>query len=592
MKRLLLAVGILLLCLIGCQPKATYEPDFILADGYLLQGDCISATVIGEGDLPISDFLQTNESVTVFADSTADRFAQGLDAKIPLRAGENRMVLRFSDGNREKEYDLYITCIAIRGFSVTIVNPEKTYHIGEAFDKSTIKVLAVTEDGKEMEITQYEPEYEFSSLGKSTVGIELDGYYESISVTVTEEYHPVLDRNASADGVFYEMTDTEAILINGSERTGFFAVPSSVFFEDREYPVTEIAPLAFEGAFLTTVQIPESIRKIGDEAFSGCKDLAWVEMPETLDAIGSFAFSDCVSLESIEIPEGVTEIKIGTFEDCASLARVILPKGLQTIGERAFYGCTALETLRFPETLDTIGREAFRYCREFSTAVVENLSVLGDEAFADCDALTVFACGDIETIGANVFPVHTELTVYMRAGSMLLLEADRVGADCVFMKNGEKSVVSVPVEFPIEWDYPYDETLILSLTDGKMSILSDYTVSYPKDACGYLPITLEAEDFSYAFEIFIVYTEDLALDTDTRGVRYDLDPATGRATLVYVPDWVKPSDIYHPEKEGLFLVPTTLWRDDGMYVVTDIEDGVFENVQNVTDVLIPKLTND
>jgi hypothetical protein len=187
MKRLLLAVGILLLCLIGCQPKATYEPDFILADGYLLQGDCISATVIGEGDLPISDFLQTNESVTVFADSTADRFAQGLDAKIPLRAGENRMVLRFSDGNREKEYDLYITCIAIRGFSVTVVNPEKTYHIGEAFDKSTIKVLAVTEDGKEMEITQYEPEYEFSSLGKSTVGIELDGYYESISVTVTEE---------------------------------------------------------------------------------------------------------------------------------------------------------------------------------------------------------------------------------------------------------------------------------------------------------------------------------------------------------------------------------------------------------------------
>ncbi len=592
MKRFLLLTAVCLLCLIGCQPKTTYEPDFILADGYLLQGDRICATVIGEGDLPISDFLQTNETVTIFADATADRFAQGPDAKIPLQAGENRMVIRFSNGKQEKEYDLHITCIAIRGFSVTILDPDKTYHIGEAFDKNTISVVAMTKDGEELEITQYEPEYEFSSLGKSTVGIELDGYYESFSVMVTEEYRPVLDQNAFADGVYYEIEENTAVLLNATEKRGFFAVPRSVFFENREYPVAAIAPLAFEGTAITTVHVPDGVRTIGDEAFTGCKELEWIEMPETMASIGAFAFSDCISLQSIEIPDGITEIKLGTFDDCASLTRVLLPDGLQTIGERAFYGCTALETLRFPDTLAVIEKEAFRNCRSFSTVVVENLQALGDETFAGCESLSVFAVGDIQNVGERIFPEHTSLTVYMRAGSLLLLQADLVGADTVFMKNGEKAVVSLPVEFPIETDYPYDETLILSLSDGNMSILSDYTVSYPKDACGYLPVTIEAEDFSHTFEIFIVYTEDLALDTDTRGVRYDLDPATGKATIVSVPDWVKPSDIYRPEKEGLFLVPTTLWRDDGMYVVTDIADGVFDEVRNVTDIFIPRLTKE
>lgn len=592
MKRLLLLIALCLCCLIGCNPKPTYEPDFTLADGYHLQDDRISATVIGEGDLPLSDFLRTNEAVTVFADSTADRFAQGADARIPLQAGENRMVIRFSNGRQEKEYDLHIRCIAIQGFSVTILDPEKTYHIGEAFDKNTVSVVVLTKDGESLEITQYEPEYEFSSLGKSTVGIELDGYYESFSVMVTEEYRPGLDGNASADGVQYEIEEDTAVLLRATDKTGFFAVPSAVFFEEREYPVTAIAPLAFEGAAITSLQIPESVRTIGDEAFSGCKELEWIEMPETLTSIGPFAFSDCLSLQSIEIPDGITEIRNGTFDDCTALSRIALPEGLEIIGERAFYGCTALETVRFPKTLRIIGQEAFRKCRAFSTAVVENLTAIGDEAFAECESLSVFAAGDIETIGKRIFPEHTDLTVYMRAGSVLLLEADLVGADCVFMKNGETSIVSLPVEFPIEREYPYDETLILSLDDGKMTVLSDYTVSYPKDACGYLPITLEADGFTHTFTIFIVYTEDIALDTDTRGVRYDLDPATGKATLVYVPEWVKRSDIYQPQQEGLFLVPTTLWRDDGMYVVTDIAENVFDHVQNVTDVYIPRLTKE
>lgn len=592
MKKILSALLLLTVLLVSCEKREAYQPVFTLAEGYTLQDDRITATVIGAGDLTVSDFLQTSDTVTIFADSTGDRYVQGLDAKLPLKAGENRMVIRFHNGEQETEYDLHITCITIRGFSVTVTKPERTYHIGEVFDKTSITVTAVAEDGKTLEITEYEPEYEFSSLGKSTVGIELDGYYESFSVMVTEEYRPVLDENGYADGVYYEIDENTAMLASAAEKEGFFAVPASVVKDGKEYPLTAIAPLAFEGAGVTSVQIPDGVKTIGDEAFSGCKALEWVEMPDEMTSIGAFAFSDCTALFSIDIPEGITKIGVGTFRNCTSLVRAVLPETLTAIEERAFSGCTALTGIDLPSALSVIEASAFENCKALSTVIVENASKIGDRAFAGCEALTVFAAGDIETIGSAIFPENTELSVYMRAGSMLLLEADSAGAESVFMKEGEYAVVSLPIEFPIEEDYPYDETLILHLADGKMKALSDYTVSYPKDACGYLEAVITAEDFTHTFTVFIVYTEDIALDTDTRGVRYELDAATGKATLVYVPAWVKKSEIYQPETEGLFLVPTTLWREDGMYVVTTVEDGAFEGSQNVKNVFIPKLTKE
>ncbi|MBQ8496188.1 MAG: leucine-rich repeat domain-containing protein [Clostridia bacterium] len=592
MKKMLLFFLLCTLIFVSCGKKENYTPDFTLAEGYTLKDERITATVIGAGDLPLSSFLMTKEKVTVFADSTGDRYVQGLDASVPLKAGENHMVLRFSNGTYEREYNLDITCITLRSFSVTVTDPDKTYHIGERFDRNTIRVVGITQDGKEIEITQYEPEYEFSSLGKSTIGIELDGHYESFSVMVTEEYRPVLDANGYADGIHYEMSETEATLLNASETEGFFAVPSVVTLNAKEYPVTAIAPLAFEGTEITSIQIPDTVHRIGDEAFSGCRTLTWVEMPESMKEIGKHCFADCISLMSIAIPDGIVVIGDGTFRGCEALTRVVLPKSLTTIGERAFFGCKSLETIKFPNELSVIEASAFENCKSLSSVIAQTLQNLGNRAFFGCDALTVFAAGDIENIGTDIFPENTKLTVYMRAGSMLLMEADKIGADTVFMKNGEYHVVSLPIEFPIESDYPYHETLILRLQDGRMKELSDYTVSYPKDACGYLEAVIEAEDFSYTFTVFIVYTEDIALDTDTRGVRYELDTMTRRATLVCAPVWVRKSDIYEPEQEGLFLVPTTLWREDGMYVVTDIAEGAFDEAQNVQNIFIPRLTED
>ena len=595
MKRIIFALflAILLISTVSCKKANTYTPTFTLAEGYTLNGDLISATVIGEGALRVRDFLITSDAVTVFKGSSSDQYVQGLDAEIPLTLGKNRMVIRFSDGTHEKEYDFEINCISIRSFTVTVTDPDKTYHIGEQFDKSTVRVMAIAEDGSEFEVTQYTPEYEFSSLGKGTVSIELDGCYESFSVMVTEEYKPDLDSNHTADGVSYLLTENEAILFDARSKEGFFAVPASVTANGREYPVTEIADSAFSSSWITGLQIPESVRRIGSDAFYECIALEWVEMPLGMESIGERAFYGCESLISVEIPEGVTELRSSAFRNCKALERITLPSSLQTIADRVFRECISLSAIQIPQSVRIIDNEAFHSCKDLSTIVVENLDRLGSNAFAYCAELEFFCIGNVENIGSEIFKESKKVTVYAPQSSAILKTAMNEGVkNTVSLRDSEYHIVSLPTEFAIEEEYPYDKTLILFLKEGKMKALSDYTVDYPKDACGYLEATIREENFSHTFLIFISYTEEVAFDTDSRGVLYHLDSVTGKATLLQTPEWVRTSSVYQPKTDGLFLVPTTLWRENKMYVVVLVEENAFDQTKNIKKVFTPILTKD
>ena len=584
--------SILLICTLSYKKANEYQPEFILAEGYVLNGDLISGTVIGEGNLRVRDFLLSSDAITVFKGSSTEEFVQGLDAKIPLISGKNKMVIRFSNGKQEKEYDLEINCIAIQSFSVIVKNPEKTYHIGETFDKSTITVLAITEDGMEMEVEQYTPEYEFSALGQNLVTIELDGFFESFFVNVTDEYLPTLDAGNTADGVLYHVADDHAILMNAQDQEGFFAVPSSVIANGKELPVTQIASNAFSSSWITGILIPDSVKIIGNEAFSECLGLEWVEMPVEMESIGYRAFYGCEYLTSIEIPEGITELKSATFQNCKALDFIILPSSLQKISDRVFKECVSLSGIQLPSNLQIISTEAFHSCKKLSTVIVENLRELGNNAFAYCEKLNFFCIGNVETVGNGIFTESKNVTVYAPLSASILQKALSEGVKAVAVKENEYTVASLPVEFPIEQKYPYHETLLICFSQGKMTEINDYTVTYPKDACGYLEATISKDDFSHTFTIFISYTEEITIDTDSRGVLYSLDLVTGKATLLKAPEWVMPSDVYNPETDGLFIVPTTLWYDGLMYVVVYVEDNAFEQTQNAENIFIPILTKE
>ena len=55
-------------------------------------------------------------------------------------------------------------------------------------------------------------------------------------------------------------------------------------------------------------EIPDSVISIGDNAFSGCNNIARVTIPDSVTSIGDFSFSFCGKLTGIVIPKSVTSI--------------------------------------------------------------------------------------------------------------------------------------------------------------------------------------------------------------------------------------------------------------------------------------------
>lgn len=113
--------------------------------------------------------------------------------------------------------------------------------------------------------------------------------------------------------------------------------------------------------------IPESVTEIEPRVFSCC-DIESVEFPDSLRIIGEGAFSHCDKLKSIKFGNGIE--KIGSQNDdegcffayCTELEEIEFPPSLKYLGQNAFYGCKNLKRVRFNDGLMVIDKDAFNYC--------------------------------------------------------------------------------------------------------------------------------------------------------------------------------------------------------------------------------------
>ena len=82
---------------------------------------------------------------------------------------------------------------------------------------------------------------------------------------------------------------------------------------------------------LVSIDIPNSIKSVGDRAFEDCKSLVSVTIPNSVTSIGMHAFEGCKNLTSIIIPNNITEISYSAFFDCEKLTSIIIGNHVKTI---------------------------------------------------------------------------------------------------------------------------------------------------------------------------------------------------------------------------------------------------------------------
>ena len=196
-----------------------------------------------------------------------------------------------------------------------------------------------------------------------------------------------------------------------------FARRTALVSADIPESVKTIGIQAFSGCEnLTTITIPDSVTCIGASAFEGCSNLILADIPKGLKEIGQSAFSGCSKLSAATIPMGVEVIEPWTFRDCSSLSSVVIPDSVTYLSNSAFESCINLSSITIPESVDHIGSWTFSRCTSLTDVVIpDSVSGIGDCAFSGCSSLTQITIpAGITYIGDGAFRQCTTLTdVYL-----------------------------------------------------------------------------------------------------------------------------------------------------------------------------------
>lgn len=183
--------------------------------------------------------------------------------------------------------------------------------------------------------------------------------------------------------------------------------------------ITEIKA-AFQGNDrITSVQIPEGVRRIMGGAFYNCTKLENISFPSSLEEVCNIGMDTCITPfdntpwaakqgdflivasillayrgddEEIIIPEGVTAIGRNVFWENNRIKSIVLPNSMAEIPELCFGAMKSLVKTVIPNNIHSIGDGAFAWCNSLESIVIpSSVTNIEPDAFKDCPNLTIYA---------------------------------------------------------------------------------------------------------------------------------------------------------------------------------------------------------
>ena len=163
-----------------------------------------------------------------------------------------------------------------------------------------------------------------------------------------------------------------------------FKIPSTVM---------EIGGYAFYGSGITSITIPASVKRLGDEdyasVFKNCKKLTKVVFSDRKASqllIDLDTFRNCTALKKVYLPKSVKRIYIEpmAFRNCRKLTKIYNTDNIVRIGEQAFRTCTSLTSFTVSAKVTKIGKNAFYGCTKLKKVTVNSKKAapsIGKKAF-------------------------------------------------------------------------------------------------------------------------------------------------------------------------------------------------------------------
>ena len=175
----------------------------------------------------------------------------------------------------------------------------------------------------------------------------------------------------------------------------------SIYEGDLVYSTTDKEEIIYCIKSAQSVNIPNSVISIGDNAFADCKKLNSISIPDSVTSLGDKAFYGC-PLEYVKMGSGLTEIpstlinkdslktfiigenvtKVGGFSGCSGLTSITIPGRVTSINGSAFNSCTGLTSITIPDSVTSIGASAFSGCINLATITLpDTITQIGANAF-------------------------------------------------------------------------------------------------------------------------------------------------------------------------------------------------------------------
>ena len=213
--------------------------------------------------------------------------------------------------------------------------------------------------------------------------------------------------------------------------------------------VEKISAFAFYNAKITSLELSNTVKEIGNCAFKSCPINGALVFPYNLAKIGHYAFTYCSSITRVSIPETLKEIGDNAFRDCTGLTGVYINDLAawcniyfnydRDYDEGLWLGChsnpleyahnlylngSRIVNLVIPNSVTSLSSFAFKGGNFTSVQFSNQMTKIPDGAFAECSNISSISLPNtITSIGYYAFSYCSSLT-YLRIPSSVVTVYD------------------------------------------------------------------------------------------------------------------------------------------------------------------------